>query len=284
MTAKIIDGTAIGKKVRENVRQKVAIRVERGFRAPHLAVILVGDDPASHVYVGHKEKACHQVGIKSSTFRLPASTKQEDVLRLIADLNTSKDVDGILPQLPMPSQIDRRTLIEAIDPKKDVDGLSYVNQGMLNWNVPALYPCTAAGVLQILKEEEIQISGKRAVVIGRSLLVGLPALLLLTHAGATTTCIHSKTVNPESICREADILVAAAGVKHLVRDHWVKPGAVVVDVGIHRTEEGRLTGDVEFEGVSKIASHITPVPGGVGPLTIAMLMQNCLFAFERSQT
>jgi methylenetetrahydrofolate dehydrogenase (NADP+) / methenyltetrahydrofolate cyclohydrolase len=280
MTARLIDGTAIGKKIRESVREKILRHTGTGRRAPCLAVLLVGDDPASQVYVRHKEKACTEAGISSKTFRLPADIAQSEVLSLINKLNDDPGVDGILPQLPMPKHIDRVTIINAISPSKDVDGLSFYNQGRLTWNLPALRPCTPAGVMELIKNQGIDCSGKYAVVIGRSVLVGLPLQLMLTHANATVTCIHSRTKNPENIAKSADILVAAAGAKHLVTKNWIKPGAVVIDVGIHRTTEGKLTGDVEPDDAKELASHFTPVPGGVGPMTIAMLMNNCLVAYE----
>jgi methylenetetrahydrofolate dehydrogenase (NADP+)/methenyltetrahydrofolate cyclohydrolase len=280
MTARLIDGKAVGQKIRDQVRQKITAYTAAGRRAPCLAVILVGDDPASQVYVSHKEKACAEAGIKSKAFRLPAATSESDLLAHIKILNTDSSIDGILPQLPMPRHIDRVKVISAIDPGKDVDGLSFFNQGRLLWNLPALRPCTPAGVMELLKHEGVNCSGKQAVVIGRSVLVGLPLQMLLLHANASVTCIHSKSTNPEKIAKTADILVAAAGVKHLVTSDWIKPGAVVIDVGIHRTDTGKLTGDVKPDDAMALASLFTPVPGGVGPMTIAMLMANCLQAYE----
>ena len=281
MTARLIDGNAIGKKIRAQLKEKVSVLIASGRRNPCLAVILVGDDPASQVYVRHKEKACDDVGIKSKTFHLRAATPENEVLALITKLNQDPEVDGILPQLPMPPHIDRVRIISAINPEKDVDGLSFYNQGRLAWNLPALIPCTPAGVMELLKHENIDCGGKKAVVIGRSVLVGLPLQLLLTHANATVTCVHSKTKNPELIARDADILVAAAGSKHLVTKEWIKPGAVVIDVGIHKNDDGKLTGDVRPEDAIATASFFTPVPGGVGPMTIAMLMVNCVQAYEK---
>jgi methylenetetrahydrofolate dehydrogenase (NADP+)/methenyltetrahydrofolate cyclohydrolase len=280
MTARLIDGKAVGQKLRDQVRQKIAAHTANGRRPPCLAVILVGDDPASQVYVRHKEKACEEAGIKSKTIRLPASTTEAALLSQIKTLNQDVAIDGILPQLPMPAHIDRVKVVSAIDPSKDVDGLSFYNQGRLGWNLPALRPCTPAGVMELLKHEGVNCSGKQAVVIGRSVLVGLPLQLLLVHANATVTCIHSKTINPQTIAKNADILIAAAGAKHLVTKDWIKPGAVVIDVGIHRTDDGKLTGDVKPEDAVSTASLFTPVPGGVGPMTIAMLMVNCLQAYE----
>ena len=279
MTARLIDGKAIAESIKDQVRIQVSQILKSGKRPPCLAVILVGDDPASHVYVKHKEKSCEALGILSKTYRLAKDVNQTKILGLITELNNDPGVDGILPQLPMPAHIDRVGIISAIFPSKDVDGLTFYNQGRLAWNLPALRPCTPSGVMEILKHSAVNPLGKKAVVIGRSVLVGLPTLMLLMHAGATVTCVHSKTPNPEQICKEADILVAAAGVMHLVQKNWIKPGAVVVDVGIHRKEDGKLTGDVDPKAATDAASLFTPVPGGVGPLTIAMLMKNCLDSY-----
>ena len=283
MTARLIDGTAVGKKIRERVRQKVAAITAAGRRPPCLAVLLVGDDPASNVYVKYKEKASAEAGITSKTFRLPASTTQAELLTLITELNEDTAIDSILPQLPMPAQINRVNIISAIDPAKDVDGLSFYNQGRLAWNLPAMRPCTPSGVMELLRHEGVDCTGKHAVVVGRSVLVGLPMQMLLQHANATVTCIHSKSVHPEKIAKTADILIAAAGVKHLITKDWIKPGAVVIDVGIHKKDDGKLTGDVIPEDALNLASLFTPVPGGVGPMTIAMLMVNCLEAYESKQ-
>ncbi len=280
MTARLIDGTAAAKKIRAGLKEKVAALTASGRRAPCLAVILVGDDPASLVYVRHKEKSCDDVGLTSKTFHLRAATPESEVLALITKLNQDPEIDGILPQLPMPGHIDRVKVVSEINPAKDVDGLSFYNQGRLAWNLPALRPCTPAGVMELLKHEGIDCSGKKAVVIGRSVLVGLPVQLLLTHANATVTCVHSKTKNPEQIAKDADILVAAAGSKHLVTKEWIKPGAIVIDVGIHKNDDGKLTGDVRPDDALSLASLFTPVPGGVGPMTIAMLMVNCVQAYE----
>lgn len=280
MTARLIDGTALGNQIRDTVRHKIAALKTAGQRSPCLAVLLVGDDPASQVYVRHKEKACVDTGITSRTFRLPASATEIDVLTLIKTLNDDDQIDGILPQLPMPAHIDRVKVIAKIDPTKDVDGLSFYNQGRLTWNLPSLRPCTPAGVMEILRHAGVDCAGKHAVVIGRSVLVGLPIQLLLTHANATVTCVHSKTIRPAEIARTADILIAAAGSRHLVTADWIKPNAVVIDVGIHKGNDGKLTGDVQPDDAKTLASIFTPVPGGVGPMTIAMLMVNCLQAYE----
>jgi methylenetetrahydrofolate dehydrogenase (NADP+)/methenyltetrahydrofolate cyclohydrolase len=279
MTARLLDGSLLGKQIKESLRIQILATITAGQRTPCLAVLLIGDDPASHVYVGHKEKSCKEIGIDSRTFRLPASTTQNEVLSLIKKLNDDPAVDGILPQLPLPAHIDRVAVVSAINPAKDVDGLSFYNQGRLSWNLPALRPCTPAGIMELLRLAEVNCSGKSAVVIGRSVLVGLPTQILLTHANATVTCVHSKTPNPEKIAKQADILVAAAGSMHLVDQNWIKEGAVVIDVGIHKNAQGKLTGDVVPEAALKLAGAFTPVPGGVGPMTIAMLMNNCYQAY-----
>lgn len=282
MADKLINGTALATKRKEAIKKRVESLKAKFGRAPRLAVILVGDDAASHVYVGHKERACMGVGIQSESFKLPAATTEKELLTIIERLNNDKTIDGILPQLPVPDHISKTKVIAAIDPRKDVDGLTFENQGLLAWNLPGLYPCTPAGVMELLKEYKVKTEGAVAAVIGRSLLVGSPMATMLSHAGATVIMMQKKTRDARGHCLSADIVVCATGVKHLVRADWIKPGAVVVDVGIHRDESGKLTGDVDFSGVEKVASLITPVPGGVGPMTIVMLLENCLTAFERS--
>jgi methylenetetrahydrofolate dehydrogenase (NADP+)/methenyltetrahydrofolate cyclohydrolase len=284
MTATLIDGKALSKKITNEVRLKIDVATSHGPRRPCLAVLLVGDDPASHVYVRHKEKACAEVGIISKTFRLPGSISQDELLKIIEELNNDRKVDGILPQLPLPKNLDRVAVIAAISPAKDVDGLSFYNQGRLNWNLPALRPCTPSGIMDLIHSTNQKIDGKKAVVIGRSILVGLPVQLMLIHAGATVTCVHSKTLNPHKISKEADILIAAAGSKHLVKADWIKPGSIVIDVGIHSDQTtGKLTGDVLPSAGLELAGYLTPVPGGVGPMTIACLMRNCLQAYMDQQ-
>lgn len=282
MTAKIIDGTACSKKVKEKLTLEVKDIVASGRRAPCLEVVLVGDDPASHIYVGHKEKACAEVGIASKTRQLSASVSQHELLGLIERLSADDSVDGILVQMPLPAHLDRLKIIDAIHPDKDVDGLTITNQGRLVTKQDGLFPCTPLGVMELLKFAGVAPSGKRAVVVGRSILVGMPAALMLIHAGATVTVVHSATENADAVVRDADIVVAAAGSKGLIKPSWVKVGAVVIDVGMHRDGKN-LVGDVDFAGVSERASAITPVPGGVGPMTIAMLMSNCLKAYRRSK-
>jgi methylenetetrahydrofolate dehydrogenase (NADP+)/methenyltetrahydrofolate cyclohydrolase len=284
MKTKIIDGKSIGEDIRSNLSARVQSLMDQGHRPPSLSVVLVGDDPASQVYVNHKEQACGKVGIISRSYRLPASTSEADVLAVVKDLNADPDVDGILVQLPLPAHMNKFTIINAIDPLKDVDGLTPYNQGLLAWNLPGHRPCTPAGILRLIRSRETDLTGKRAVVVGRSILVGLPVATLLTHAGATVTTVHSKTTHPQSIAKEAEILVVAAGVPGLVDQDWVKEGSIVIDVGIHRTPNG-LVGDVQFDQVFETVTAITPVPGGVGPMTIAMLLSNCLDAYgHRART
>lgn len=279
----IISGKEVASEIERSVSDRVGKHVSAGKRAPCLSVVLVGDDPASQVYVGHKEKACARVGIESRVIRLEAATSKEEVVSTIQKLNADEGVDGILVQLPLPDGLDGAEIVQLIAPEKDVDGLTYVNQGKLAVGVKGLFPCTPLGCIELIKKTGLDIKGKNAVVVGRSILVGSPAAKMLVHEGATVTTVHSKTSDPKSVCKNADILVVAAGKKRLVKGDWVKKGAVVIDVGIHR-HEGKLTGDVDFSSVSELASAITPVPGGVGPMTIAMLLSNCLTAYEERES
>lgn len=272
-------GTEIARKKIEWVGNEV-LKLKMQGQTVHLAVVLVGNDPASHIYVNHKERASKNANIKSSIFRLPHETLEGDVLGIIEELNEREDIDAILVQLPLPSHIDSNLVIQSIAPEKDVDGLTASNQGCLMLGLDGLIPCTPLGIMGLLNEYHVELRGKQAAVIGRSNLVGAPIAKLLDKAGATVTVIHSKTKNPQEISRQADILVVAAGVRHLVDETWVKNGVVVIDVGIHRTTDG-LAGDVNFNKVEPIASKITPVPGGVGPMTIACLLANCLKASKR---
>jgi len=280
MPAKLINGTALSQTIKADVRTRIAAHTAAGERAPFLAVVLVGDNPASQIYVGHKEKACAEVGIKTRTWKLPKTASQAEVLELVERLNADPAIDGILPQLPLPPQVSRIATIHAISPEKDVDGLTPYNQGMLDWNLPARYPCTPLGIMALIRSTGIKLSGSLAGVLGRSVLVGAPTATLLSHAGSTIVCMHSESRNTRELTRECDIVVVATGSHHLVKGDWIKPGAVVIDVGIHRTESGKLAGDVDFDAAAKVAGHITPVPGGVGPMTIAMLLVNCLDAYE----
>lgn len=274
MTAKILDGKKIAAEIRASVKGETRLLKERGI-VPGLAVVLVGDNPASKVYVGQKEKGCLEAGFASFLHRLPGGTSQKDLLDLISKLNADPLVHGILVQLPLPDQIDEEKVIAAIKPEKDVDGFSPVNMGRLVAGMSAIEPCTPKGIMRLLEASGIELAGKEAVVIGRSNIVGKPVALMLLAKSATVTVCHSRTRDLDAHTKRADILVAAVGRPRFVTADMVKDGVVVIDVGINRLEEG-LAGDVDFEGVSKKASWITPVPGGVGPMTIAMLLENTL--------
>src|SRR4051794_14056383 len=278
----LIDGKAIAQQIRGEVREEVAQWVAAGHEPPGLATVLVGDDPASAVYVKGKQKACADSGIRGFDHRLAQDASHEAVRTLLHQLNDDPHVSGILLQLPPPPQVDGPALTEEIDPRKDVDGLTPISTGLLVKNRPGLRPCTPVGCMELLRRYDVTIEGAQAVVVGRSDLVGKPISALLLHANATVTTAHSRTRELEDICRRADILVAAVGVAHLIKGDWVKPGAVVIDVGMNRLD-GKLTGDVEFETAKERASLITPVPGGVGPMTIAMLMRNTLQAAKHAQ-
>lgn len=272
-----IDGKAVSAAVREEVKQQAAALTAQGHQ-PALAVILVGEDPASQVYVRNKHKACAECGIRSLQYELPASTTQQELLTLIQTLNEDDTVDGILCQLPLPKHLDEQAVILAIDPKKDVDAFHPVNAGRIMSGDYGFLPCTPAGIMEMLRRYDIAIPGKRCVVIGRSNIVGKPMAMLLINAGGTVTVCNSKTRDLPAVTREADILVAAVGKPHFVTADMVKEGAVVIDVGINRNADGKLCGDVAFDEVSEKASYITPVPGGVGPMTITMLLQNTITA------
>lgn len=280
MTAKIIDGRAIAFKLREQLKTYISNSRERGFRSPVLAVILVGNDPASRIYVDLKMKACQSIGVTSKDFIFDENVSQEELKNCLQTLNDDPEVDAILMQLPLPSHLNAQDLIDCIAPEKDVDGLTCVNQGALNWQKGGFVPCTPLGVMKLLESTGVNIEGKFAAVVGRSVLVGAPMATLLSNAGATVVSLHSKTVDSPSITSKADILVVATGVHHLVQANWVKPGAIVVDVGIHRVNE-KIEGDVDFAQVAPLVSHITPVPRGVGPMTITMLLANCVEAFAK---
>jgi methylenetetrahydrofolate dehydrogenase (NADP+)/methenyltetrahydrofolate cyclohydrolase len=275
--AEIIDGKAIAQQVRAEVAQDVSAWVEAGHPAPGLATVLVGDDPASAVYVGGKQKASAEVGIEGFDHRLADDASHAQVEALLRELGDDPRVSGILLQLPTPSQVDGGALTEIIDPAKDVDGLTPISAGLLAKGRPGLRPCTPAGVMELLRRHDVELKGAEAVVVGRSDLVGKPVAALLLAQHATVTICHSRTRDLGAVCRRADVLIAAVGVPGLVRGDWVKEGAVVIDVGINRTDAG-LTGDVEYDGAAERARLITPVPGGVGPMTIAMLLRNTLIA------
>jgi methylenetetrahydrofolate dehydrogenase (NADP+) / methenyltetrahydrofolate cyclohydrolase len=279
VAARLIDGKAVSSAVRERVREGVAEYERRSGRTPGLATVIVGDDPASEIYVRNKHKASEEAGMRSIHHGLGGETSEPELLELVAALGSDDDVDGILVQLPVPAHIDPEAVVSAIDPAKDVDGLTPVNAGLLSAGRPGLVPCTPAGVVELLDHEGVDLSGAEAVVVGRSQLVGRPLASLLLTRNATVTVCHSRTRDLAEACRRADVLVAAVGVPRLIGADFVKPGAVVIDVGMNRTEDG-LAGDVDFEPVSEVATAITPVPGGVGPMTIAMLMVNTLAAAE----
>lgn len=275
----MIDGKSIAAALRADIATKVAALTGK---KPALAVILVGDDPASKVYVGGKIKACAEVGIESYEHCLPADTGQREIRHVIKNLNQNPDIHGILLQLPLPPHLDADELIQTIDPDKDVDGLTFVNQGKLvAGDDTGMVPCTPQGALHLIKSVRPDISGLDAVVIGRSLLFGKPMAQLLLAENCTVTTAHSKTQNLPDVCRRADILIAAVGRAKMVKADWVKPGAIVIDVGINRLDTGKLAGDVAYDEASKIAAAITPVPGGVGPMTIACLLQNTLKAAQK---
>lgn len=276
----IIDGKALSKKIRDDIKEEVAKIVSENGVTPCLAVVLVGNDPASEIYVRNKIKGCEHTGIKSLSYKLEESTTEEELVSLIEKLNADNTVHGILVQMPLPKHINEKRIISLIDPKKDVDGFSVEQIGMLGLGTPDLITCTPHGVIELIKSTGVDMSGKHAVVIGRSNVVGKPLMNLLLLENCTVTVCHSKTVDLPSITRQADILVAAIGRPKFVTEDMVKEGAIVIDVGINRVD-GKVCGDVDFENVEKKASYITPVPGGVGPMTITMLLKNTLKAVRK---
>jgi methylenetetrahydrofolate dehydrogenase (NADP+)/methenyltetrahydrofolate cyclohydrolase len=276
MSATIIDGKAISQQIKDELKEKCAELAQKGIDVT-LAVILVGEDPASQVYVRNKKRACEYIGYKSLSYELPSSTTQEELLDLVEKLNSDDKVDGILVQMPLPSHIDEKAVINAIKPDKDVDGFHPMNVGALVVGDKGFVSCTPAGVIQLIKRglPEYDISGKECVIVGRSNIVGKPMSLLMLRENATVTIAHSRTKDLDKVCKRADIIIAAVGRAGVITKNHVKEGAVVIDVGINRNDDGKLCGDVKFDEVSQIAGAITPVPGGVGPMTIAMLMNNC---------
>ena len=278
MTTQLIDGKKISQERLQLVSAAVAKRLESGLRAPCLAVVLVGDNPASAVYVRNKKSACQKCGIRSLSYELPASTSQEDLLKLIDELNENAEVDGILVQLPLPEGLDSQAVLERIHPDKDVDGFHPYNVGRLVVKMPLMRPCTSKGVMTLLEAYGIDPKGKKAVIVGASNIVGRPQALELLLARATVTICHSATENLDKEVGAADIVVVGVGIPNFVKGEWIKPGAVVIDVGINRLEDGSLCGDVEFDVAKERAGMITPVPGGVGPMTIATLLENTLHA------
>ncbi len=283
MSANLLDGKAIAADLRNHIKTEVEAITTSGQRPPGLAVILVGDNPASQVYVRNKQKACEEVGFLSELIRLDAGVSQDELLSLIDELNQREEIDGILVQLPLPKQIDEETIIERILPTKDVDGFHPYNVGRLVLRMPLLRPCTPKGVMTMLERTGVELAGKDAVIIGQSNIVGRPMALELLMARCTITVCHSKTRDLEGKIRGADIVVAAVGRPNFVQGDWIKPGAVVIDVGINRLDNGKLCGDVDFEAAREVAGWITPVPGGVGPMTIATLLENTLQAAKLHQ-
>ena len=279
--ANLIDGKLISTQIKDELKEEVAQLKEKGIEGC-LAVIQVGSDPASSVYVRNKKRACEYIGIRSLSYELPEETTEAELLELIAKLNVDKSVNGILCQLPLPKHIDEDKIIDAIAPEKDVDGFSPLSVGAMVIGKPGFLPCTPAGVIQLLKRSNIDIEGKNCVVVGRSNIVGKPMAMLMLRENATVTICHSRTKDLKAVCSQADILIVAIGKPLYIDSSYVKDGAVVIDVGIHRDENNKLCGDVNFEDVAPKTSYITPVPGGVGPMTIAMLMSNCVESMKRS--
>lgn len=277
--AVIIDGKKISKEIKDEVKERVALLKEKGVSVT-LAVIQVGNDPASTVYVGNKKKACEYTGIRSLAYEIPEETTEEELLKLVSSLNEREDVDGILVQLPLPPHINEDKIIEAISPAKDVDGFHPQSVGALSIGKPGFVSCTPAGIIELLKRYNIQISGKECVVIGRSNIVGKPVSILLLRENGTVTICHSRTADLKEVTKRADILVVAIGKAKFITADYIKEGAVVIDVGMDRDENGKLCGDVDYDSVCKKAGAVTPVPGGVGPMTIAMLMNNCVYSAQ----
>jgi methylenetetrahydrofolate dehydrogenase (NADP+) / methenyltetrahydrofolate cyclohydrolase len=281
MAAHLIDGKAIGAAVRAEIKDRVEEFSSRTGIKPNLVTVLVGDDAASRIYVRNKGKACHEAGMLSQQVDLPATLPENDLLALVAELNADPAVHGILVQLPLPDHINESRIIEAISPDKDVDGFHPVNAGRLLSGGPCFVPCTPLGIMKMLEHESVSLKGKHAVVVGRSNIVGKPVALLLLARHATVTICHSRTKDLPSVVRSADVVVAAVGKAEMIRGDWLSPGAVVIDVGINRLPDGKLVGDVAFEEAKEVAGKITPVPGGVGPMTITMLLHNTLEAADR---
>ncbi|MGL6173371.1 MAG: bifunctional methylenetetrahydrofolate dehydrogenase/methenyltetrahydrofolate cyclohydrolase FolD [Cellulosilyticaceae bacterium] len=282
METKIIDGKLISGQIKDELKEKVAILKEKGI-TPGLAVVLVGTNGASQVYVSNKKKACEYIGMKSFAYELPEETSEASLLELVETLNEDPAVHGILVQLPLPKHMDEQKVILAINPAKDVDGFHVQNVGALMIGLDGFVSCTPAGIIELLKRYEIGLAGKKCVVVGRSNIVGKPISLLLLRENATVTICHSKTQNLKNELKQADVVVAAVGVAKLIKGDMLKEGAVVIDVGMNRDEQGKLCGDVDFTSCQGVASYITPVPGGVGPMTIAMLMHNCVLAATRQE-
>ncbi len=281
MSAQVISGSAVAKQIKQKIAEQISFYVTQGRRAPGLAVILVGNDPASQVYVGSKRKSCEEIGIFSKSYDLPENTTEQELLALIATLNADETIDGILVQLPLPAHIDSTKVIEAIVPHKDVDGFHPYNVGRLCQRIPTLRSCTPYGVMKLLETLNIDLHGKHAVIVGASNIVGRPMAMELLLAGCTVTVTHRFTQDLAKHVQQADILVVAVGKPEFIAGEWIKEGAIVIDVGINRGVDGKLKGDVQYDSASQRAAFITPVPGGVGPMTVAMLMHNTLQAYEQ---
>tara|TARA_B100001029_G_scaffold175072_1_gene176037 strand:- start:8085 stop:8939 length:855 start_codon:yes stop_codon:yes gene_type:complete len=282
MSFELIDGKLVSNNIRQEIKEKVSSLLSKHSQVPGLAAVLVGDNPASEIYVRNKRKACADVGIYSEEYKLPEDTTQDELLKIIDGLNNNDKINGILVQLPLPNHIDESLILKAVSPQKDVDGFHPVNAGLLFQGEQKFIACTPHGIIKMLEFYNIDIQGKNAVVLGRSNIVGKPASMLLLQKHATVTICHSRTKNLQEILKEADIIVAAIGRAHFVTKDMVKEGAVVIDVGINRLDTGKLAGDVDFENVKDLCSHITPVPGGVGPMTITMLLWNTVMSLEDS--
>lgn len=281
MTAQIIDGKAIAQTIRQKIKDSVISRKNLGLRAPGLAVILVGNDPASNIYVANKRHACEEVGFYSQSYDLDISTTEKELLAVINDCNNNPEIDGILVQLPLPAHIDDAKIIEHISPDKDVDGFHPYNVGRLAQRIPMLRPCTPMGIMELIHSTDVDTFGLDAVIVGASNIVGRPMSLELLLAGCTVTICHKFTKNLEQKVKQADLLVVAVGIPNLIPGDWIKPGAIIIDVGINRLDNGKIVGDINFNEAKEKASFITPVPGGVGPMTIACLLQNTLCAAEQ---
>ena len=282
MSYELIDGKLVASKIREEIKDRVVEIKSKHSRIPGLAAILVGDDPASEIYVRNKRKACEDVGIYSEEHKLSGDIAQEDLLKLINRLNGDENINGILVQLPLPEHIDDSTVLNSVSPEKDVDGFHPINAGLLFEGKPRFIACTPHGIIKMLEFYDIDIEGKNAVVLGRSNIVGKPASMLLLQKNATVTICHSRTRNLDAVLKSADLIVAAIGRAHFVTRKMVKKGSIIIDVGINRLDDGKLVGDVDFENVKDISSYITPVPGGVGPMTITMLLWNTVVSLEQS--
>ncbi|KGQ33747.1 bifunctional methylenetetrahydrofolate dehydrogenase/methenyltetrahydrofolate cyclohydrolase FolD [Gallibacterium anatis] len=280
MSAQIISGTALAKSIKNDLHQKIQTLIDQGYRSPGLAVILVGENPASQIYVGNKRKSCLEVGIQSKSYNLSDTISEQELLSLIDELNQDDTVDGILVQLPLPKHISSVKVIERISPSKDVDGFHPYNVGRLCQRIPTLRACTPYGIMKLLETTGVDLHGQHAVIVGASNIVGRPMAMELLLAGATVTVTHRFTKNLQELVTQADILIVAVGKPHLVPGEWVKPGAIVIDVGINRVADKKVVGDIGFEAAQQRAGFITPVPGGVGPMTVAMLMVNTLSAYK----